>query len=47
MILMRKLANTKNICVYIMAGICSTTSKDEGFIYLPSDTKEEIVTAVT
>ena len=39
----RKLTNIKYECVYMMAGICSVTSKEEYTIYLPFDTKEEIV----
>ena len=42
-----KLSNGKYTCVYIMAGICSITSKDKGLIYLPFDTKESIIEATT
>ena len=30
-----------------MVGICSITIKDNGFVYLPFDTKDSIVEAVT
>ena len=46
-IVSRKLANSKYACVYIMAGICSVTEKDEGVISLPFDTREELVEAIT
>ena len=46
-IVRRKLENTDYTCVYIMAGICSVTSKDEGLVYLPFDTTEEIVSSLT
>ena len=46
-ITLRKLADSKYTCVYILAGICSVTIKDEGCIYLPFDTKESLVEATT
>ena len=46
-LVMHKLANAKYTCVYIIAGICSVTSKDEGIIHLPFESKEEIVDATT
>ena len=42
-----KLNNTRYVCSYLMVGICSITMKDAGLIYLPFDTKEEIVDATT
>ena len=46
-IVQRKLEASEHTCVYIMAGICSVTLKEEGFVYLPFKTKEDIVEAVT
>ena len=43
----KQLNNSHYICAYILAGICSITIKDEGSIYLPYDTKEEIVINTT
>ena len=46
-IVRHKLANSSYTCVYIMAGICSVTVKDEGTVTLPFDTKEDLIDAVT
>ena len=46
-IVARKLANSKYTCVYILAGICSVTNKDEGLISLPFDTHEDLVDGIT
>ena len=46
-IVWRKLTDFRYTCVYVMAGICRVTSKDQGLVYLPFDTKAELVNAVT
>ena len=46
-IVRRKMKSSRYTCVYIMAGICSVTSKEGGVISLPFDTKAEIVKTVT
>ena len=46
-IVQHKLASSSYTCVYIMAGICSVTDKDEGIVHLPFDTKSELVSALT
>ena len=44
-VVLQSLAKTKYTCAYIMAGICSITVKDEGFVFFPFDTKEGLVEA--
>ena len=42
-----KLSNMTFTCAYMIAGICSITKKDNGYVYLPFETKEDIVGATT
>ena len=46
-IVKEKLTNESFVCAYIIAGICSITKKEGGYIYLPYETKEDIVKSTT
>ena len=46
-IIEKKLLNSEYTCAYIMAGICSITNKDDGFISLPFDDKDDLFKTVT